>query len=270
MSGLLVKTVRETWLATLLFGAGLLTAMALLTYILPQVQANISDVLAKMPLVKMLVRAMLGADIGEEINARMMQAILWVHPVVLTLTWGHVIVLCTRVPAGEIDHGTIDILLGLPVSRWTLYLCESAVWLLSGTCVLALGLTGHLLTAPAMAVDVRPDRVEVALIMLNLGCVYVAVGGITWLVSTLSDRRGHAIAVVFAIVLASFLLNFLAHFWEPAKQIEFLSVMDYYRPAEILRSRHVPVADITTLLLVGGATWALGGQVLSRRSICTV
>lgn len=270
MRGLLIKALRETWLATLLFGAGLSLAMGLLTYILPQVQANISDVLAKMPFVKTLVQAIVGADLGEQINARMMQSILWVHPVVLTLAWGHQIVVCTRVPAGEIDRGTIDILLGLPVSRRTVYLSESAAWLLSGTTVLLLGLLGHLITAPAMSVDVRPDRLELAIIMLNFWCVYVGVGGLTLFVSAMSDRRGHAIAVVFAIVLASFLLNFLAQFWEPAKRIVFLSVMDYYRPAEILQSRSVPVADIATLLVVGGAAWVLGGLVFSRRSICTV
>jgi len=46
------------------------------------------------------------------------------------------------------------------------------------------------------------------LVMANFFGVYLAVGGIAFLVSALSDRRGRAMAVVFAIVLASFLLNF--------------------------------------------------------------
>jgi hypothetical protein len=46
--------------------------------------------------------------------------------------------------------------------------------------------------------------------------------------------------------------------------------MDYYRPAEILRTGSAPIRDMATLLIVGGTAWMLGGQVLARRSICTV
>ena len=268
--GLFAKTIRETWLATLLFGGGLLLAMALLTHVLPQVQQGLDTVFTEMPFVRMLVNALLGADLGKEITSQVMQAILWVHPVVLALVWAHEIVFCTRVPAGEIDRGTIDILLGLPVSRRTVYFCETAIWLLSGAIVLALGLAGHLLRAPGMPVEMRPAMSRIVLVMINFYCVYIAVGGVTFLVSAFSDRRGRAVAIVFTIVLASFLVNFLARFWEPAGQIAFLSVMEYYQPANTLRTGAFATGNVITLLVVGGVTWLIGGEVFARRSICTL
>jgi len=268
--GLFAKTIRETWLATLLFGGGLLLAMALLTHILPQVQEGLNTVFSEMPFVGMLVNALLGTDMGQEITPQVMSAILWVHPVVLTLVWAHEITFCTRVPAGEIDRGTIDILLGLPVSRRTVYLSETAVWLASGAIVLSLGLVGHLIRAPGMPDEVRPAMSRIVLVMINFYCVYITIGGVTFFVSALSDRRGRAVAVVFAIVLASFLVNFLARFWEPAEQIAFLSVMEYYQPANTLRTGAFPVGDAITLLVVGIATWLLGSEVFARRSICTL
>ena len=268
--GLFAKTILETWLATLLFGGGLLLAMALLTHILPQVQEGLNTVFTEMPFVRMLVNALLGADLGNEITSEVMQAILWVHPVVLALVWAHEIVFCTRVPAGEIDRGTIDILLGLPVSRRTVYLSETAIWLLSGVVVLALGLVGHLIRSPGMPAEMRPPMSRIFLVMVNFYCVYIAIGGVTFLVSALSDRRGRAVAIVFAIVLGSFLVNFLARFWEPAEQIAFLSVMQYYQPAGTLRTGQFPSGDAITLLVVGGIAWLLGGEVFARRSICTL
>jgi ABC-type transport system involved in multi-copper enzyme maturation permease subunit len=268
--GLLSKTLRETWGTTALFGGGLMLAMALLTYILPQLQQEIRDVLAKMPFVNLIFKAVLGLDVGEEITAQMLQAVLWVHPVVLALVWGHEIVFCTRVPAGEIDRGTIDILLGLPVSRRAVYLCETAAGLLSGVFVLLWGVAGHHLALPAMPVEMRPPWPRVVMVLANLVCVYVAVGGIAFCVSALSDRRGRALGLVFGLVLGSFLLNFLAYFWEPAQQIAFLSVMHYYQPADVLRSGQVPWADMFTLLAVGGAAWSCGSEIFARRSICTV
>src|SRR5688572_6278691 len=110
--------------------------MSLLTFVLPRVQEGINDVLLRLPFVKSLIAALLGIDVEGELTAQLMQSILWVHPVVLALIWAHEIILCTRVPAGEIDRGTVDLLLGLPVSRFKVYVAETLVWLMSGVVVL--------------------------------------------------------------------------------------------------------------------------------------
>jgi ABC-2 type transport system permease protein len=121
-----------------------------------------------------------------------------------------------------------------------------------------------------MPPEMRPPLSRAMLVEVNLYCVYMAVGGIAFLVSALSDRRGRAMAVVFGIVLASFLLNFLAQFWMPARQVSFLGVMQYYQPAQILQNGTLSLRDIAVLLSVGASTWLVGGEVLCRRSICTV
>jgi ABC-type transport system involved in multi-copper enzyme maturation permease subunit len=268
--GLVSKTLHEVWLMTMLFGCALLAIMALLTYVLPQFQEGMSEVLDQIPFAKAFVSALLGTELGDEINARTMQVLLWVHPTVLALLWAHAIVFCTRMPAGEIDRGTIDVLLGLPASRRAVYFCEVAVWLVAGLFVLVMGLLGHRLMSPAIPAEMRPTLTDVLPVITNLYCVYAAVGGIALLVSALCNHRGRAVAVAFAIVVASFLLTFVAQFWEPAKRIAFVSVMEYYRPAEILLSGAFPTRDVATLLSVGGAALLVGGEVVARRSICTV
>ncbi len=90
------------------------------------------------------------------------------------------------------------------------------------------------------------------------------------MVSSLSNRRGRAFSVVFALVLVSFLVNFLAQLWEPAKSLAFLSVLDYYQPLLILRSSSWPVANMLTLLTVGVLFWLAGMLIFARRDICTV
>lgn len=270
MRGLIAKTFHEVWLMTLLFGAALLAVNALLTYVLPQVQQGLDGVFDQSPLVRSMLTALLGTELGDKITARTMQAFLWVHPVVLSLIWAHEIAFCTRVPAGEIDRGTIDVLLGLPVSRRTLYCCESLAWLSTGLVILLMGFAGHRLSAPTMPEQMRPELTRAALVLVNLYCVYVAVGGIAFLASAIADRRGRAMAAVFAIVLASFLLNFVAQFWAPAQQVAFLGVLEYYQPAVILQGGGFPLRDAAILLAVGGSAWAIAGEVFARRDICTV
>lgn len=270
MRGLLNKTLHEVWLMTLLFGCALLAVMALLTYVLPQFQEGMSELFDQLPFVKSLIDALLGTDVGEEITTRTMQVLLWVHPTVLVLLWAHAIVFCTRMPAGEIDRGTIDFLLGLPASRRAVYFGEVAVWLSAGVFMLLMGLLGHRLMSTVMPAETRPALGDVLPAIVNLYCVYVAVGGLTLLVSASSNHRGRAIGVAFGIVLASFLLNFIAQFWEPAQAIAFASVMEYYRPAEILQSGNFPTRDVATLLIIGGAAVVAGGEIVARRSISTV
>ena len=270
MRGMLLKIFYEVWVTTLLCGVGLLIIKALLTYILPQVVEGMSEIFQQMPFVKSLITALLGSEVGDQITARTMQAFLWVHPVVLALVWGHEITICTRMPAGEIDRGTIDVLLGWPLSRRQIYCCESIVWFVSGAIIICMGWLGHRLAAPAMPDAMRPEPVRVAMVMANLFCVYLAVGGMAFLVSALSDRRGRAIAIVFALVLASFLLNFVAQFWHPAKHIAFMSVMQYYQPAETLTSGQFPFRDLAVLASAGAVTWLLGCEIFARRSVATV
>lgn len=270
MYGLLTKAFRETWLMTLLFGVGIFLVLGLLTHVLPQIQESIADVFKEIPFAKALFSAMLGTEVGAEVTAQSMQSFLWVHPTFLMLVWGFEVIFCTRMPVGEIDRGTVDLLFGLPVSRRKVFLCETFIWLASGIWLLFMALAGHWLIAPLLPNVIRPDFSVTFKVLLNFYCVYIAVGGIGFFIASVSNYRSRAIGTFFGILLASFLLNFLAQFWEFARQIAFLSVMSYYRPAQTILSTEFPVSNLLILLGIGGIAWAAAGEVMARRSLCSV
>ncbi|HIE98004.1 MAG TPA: hypothetical protein EYG03_07040 [Planctomycetes bacterium] len=270
MKGLLRKIFLEVRWPVLFLAIGLALVMALLTGLLPKVLGDIDKVFEKLPFVKPLITALLGMDPGDAFTAQMMQAFLWVHPTVLSLLWAHELMYCSRMPAGEIDRGSVDFLLGLPVSRWKLYLTETTGWILSGLFILSAGFVGHWLASSALEPRMRPGAFATFSIMANLMAVYLAVGGLAFMVSCSSDRRGRAVGIMFAILLMSFLLNFIAQFWDPAKTVSFLSVMQYYRPAVVIQSGQFPVRDICILVGLASVFWIAGGVIFRRRSICTV
>ena len=181
--GIILKSVRETWVTTLLFGLGLFTMMAAVTAIIPQFQDSMTDVMQAMPFVRTIISSLFGVDPDEELTAQLMQSLLWIHPIVLTLTWAHTIVICTRVPAGEIDRGTIDLLLGLPISRRGVYIGETIVWAASGFVFLMFGELGHLTAQAMISVDDPPQMLDTIRIMTNLYALYLAVGGLALLCS---------------------------------------------------------------------------------------
>jgi ABC-type transport system involved in multi-copper enzyme maturation permease subunit len=194
----------------------------------------------------------------------------WVHPVPLALVWAHAIFSCTRVPAGEVDRGTADVLLSLPVSRWDVFLAETLVWLGCGAAILAAALGGNLLGSLGLPSAQRPELPRLLIVLLNLFCLYWAVGGFTALVSSFSSRRGRAMTLVFLVLLALFLLNYLAQFWQPLEKIAFLSPLHYHRPVETLSGGAWPWKDIAILLGAGAVMWIAGGAVFARRDLCTV
>jgi len=105
------------------------------------------------------------------------------------------------------------------------------------------------------------------IILINLYCLYLAVGGLAWLISSLSDRRGNAITVLFVILLALFLLNYLAQFWQPLSKFVFLSPLHFHRPINVLATGAWPVRDMAVLLAAGCALWISGGVVFARRDL---
>jgi len=265
--GLCLRAWREVWPTTLVLGLVLAGAEAILAYALPKFGSQFGREWLQMEFARSIVQAMLGTEIADRIGPQMFQSIAWVHPVPLALTWAHALLCCTRVPAGEIDRGTADILLGLPVSRWEVFFSETAVWLAAGALILGAMLGGNFLGSLALPPEQRPQFQRLFIILVNLYALCLAVGGLAWLISSLSDRRGKAITILFVILLALFLLNYLAQFWRPLSKFVFLSPLYFHRPIHVLATGTWPVRDIAVLLGAGSALWIIGGVVFARRDL---
>lgn len=268
--GLLHKVLREILPTTLLIGAALFLVEIILAYVLPRFQQQFSQQMAAMPFFQTVMKALLGTDVSAGIGPEVLLSLAWVHPVVLALLWTHAILAGTRVPAGEVDRGTIDILLGLPVSRWQVLTAETLVAAGGAVLIVGAAVAGHLLGASGAPAEHRIAAARLPAIGANLVALHLAVAGVSSLVSSFCDRRGRAAAVAVAVVLASFLLNYLAQFWEPARRVAFLGVLDYVRPVTIIRTGQWPLRDLAVLVGVGAACWTVGGVVFARRDLCTV
>jgi hypothetical protein len=149
-------------------------------------------------------------------------------------------------------------------------LSETLVWLACGAALLAAALSGNILGGLALPPAQRPQLSRILLVLLNFFCLYGAVGGLAWLVSSLSNRRGRAMTIVFLILLALFLLNYLAAFWQPLEKFAFLSPLHYHRPVDVLGNGAWPWKDLGVLTAAGGILWLAGGVVFARRDLCTV
>jgi ABC-type transport system involved in multi-copper enzyme maturation permease subunit len=270
--GIILKSIRETGPATLLFGLVLLAVEMAFNFVLPTFQEQISTMLPQMKLFQNMIKALTGAAMPPDLaglGPEVLQSLCWAHPVVLVAVWAHAAIICTRVPASEIERGTIDVLLGLPISRASLFVSESFVWMLSGAALLVFAFVGHRLGSSLGPTELRPALPRVMIVLANLWCLYLAVGGFSWLLSSYCSRRGPAAATVFVVLVVTFVINYLAQFWEPLRKIVWLSLLKYYRPLLVLQDGRVPWVDMAVLLALAALMWGIAAAIFSRRDIST-
>jgi len=270
IGGLVSKTIREIALATWLFAMSLATMEGMFAAILPTFMSQAAEHWLQVSFVRKIISGVLGADVEAATAITAAAAIAWSHPIVVTMLWAQGIMTCTRLPAGEVDRGTIDTLLGLPVSRARLYVVDTLAPFLGGVFIVAMGVVGSVIGSRFVGPEQRFPTAVVHIITVNLFAEYVLVAGAACLVSSLSTRRGRAIGVVFAFVLASYVMHFLTPFWAFAKSIAPLNLLSYYQPMAILREGTWPIGDIAVLFGCGIAMWVAGAIIFNRRDICTV
>jgi len=267
--GLMLKAAREALSITVIC-AGLLFLMEVfLAYALPEFEEQLAGGLMQIAFLERIISAILGTEVGTQLSGEAFASIVWVHPTILALVWAHALIHCTRMLAGEIDRGTADLLLTLPVSRWELLVSETVVWVASGAVVLMSVFAGNVIGILVVSGPGDLSYGVRGITLVNLAALYLAVGGMAWFISSMSDRRGVALTTLFSLLVVSLLVNYLAQFWRPAERVSFLSILNYYRPMDIFQQASWPLGDIAVLLAVGVTFWIAAGKVLTRRNIHT-
>jgi ABC-type transport system involved in multi-copper enzyme maturation permease subunit len=168
---------------------------------------------------------------------------------------------------GEIDQGTADLLLSLPLSRSTIYVNTSLVWIVAAALLSSTAWFGLWLGNLVFPLRTTINFPRMAIAAVNLFALYLAIGGVASLISASSNRRGVAIGVLLALLLFSYLTNFLASFIDFFRTIGFLGLLEYYHPVEAVRDGTWPVRNLLILLAVAVAGWTGGLLVFRGRDV---
>jgi ABC-2 type transport system permease protein len=219
------------------------------------------------PLLRTLATVALGADPSGDLTPTTLATIGLGHPVLYALVWTWLLTLGSGAISGEIGRGTADLLFTLPVRRRVVYASATVPWVL-GAAVLSfvplLGLRAGawLIPLPAPFEYERLFPVAVNFFALNL-----SIGGAAMLISSLCTRRGSAVAIVLAGLLASDLMNFISLFWEGIRPLSRLGFLHYYRMLPAVRSAAIPWGDVAILLTFGAICWTAGLIWFARRDV---
>jgi ABC-2 type transport system permease protein len=198
-------------------------------------------------------------------------SIAFTHPLVLILLCVFAIAVASRALAGEIERGTIDLLLAAPVTRTQLALASFAAFAAG----LALLLLGHWagLRLGLQWTGIRPPAQTLpglGYAGLNLAALLLCVGGYSFLCSALASERGRAAGLAAGITVAFYFVNVLAQLWEKARFMQSFSIFYYLRPLPLLTRGAPAWGDLALLGGLAAVTLLASLWVFARRDIATV
>jgi ABC-2 type transport system permease protein len=233
-----------------------------------------------------VMEALIGGDNVDVKNALDVLTIGYVHPLAQTILCVWAIGRAAGAITGEIDRGTMELLLAQPLARTQVVLAHLGVdlvvipilclamwagsWLgvawfgeivdtLPPTSTSAAPMTDLLKLMPAADGTPRPHVMQVNPMVLwralpQVAALLFAVSGVTLWLSSRGRFRGRVLGLAIGVMLVQFLVNLIGQLWPAVAPLRPLTLFFYYQPQQAILKQQWNV-DV-------GAAWQLG-QVVS-------
>jgi ABC-2 type transport system permease protein len=166
--------------------------------------------------------------------------------------------------AGEEEHGTLDVLLANPLSRWRVVLDKFAA-LVVLTLVLGLALwLGLAVSAAPVHMDLNLGRLAAA--TLSAVLLGVAFGALALAVGAATGKRGLSTALASVVGIVAYFLNSLAPLVASLQPYRKLSMLYYYIGSDPLRNG-LNLGHAAVLVGVSALLLVLAMLVFQRRDV---
>jgi ABC-2 type transport system permease protein len=218
-----------------------------------------------------ILKTMLGGEQISFFRVSDMLTIAYVHPVVQTIFCIWAVGRASSAIAGEIDRGTMELLLAQPLARFRVVLAHLCLDLLTIP-LLCLSMWGGL-SLGIKLVDLKDvdslSQIETMVAidpsifgppLWNVGALLFAVSGYTMCLSAWGRSRGRVLGLAVLITLLQFLINVVGQLWDAVAPLRPFTVFYYYQPQQIILQHR---------WTVGVQTWN-GGQPLFSVNVLVV
>lgn len=263
------KTTRDSASLLLASSLGIVAFVVLFVWAMIDMGEKLMAFLSQMGFLRKIFEFSFGIDISREVSITILLAVCFTHALVLMLSWTVVIATTSRVTAGEIERGTADLLLTLPVRRSEVYISATLFWLLASLLLSMCPLVGLWIGISIFETKEVVFIVRFVKPAFNFFFLLLAIGGISSMISSCIDRRGLAVSTTVGMLLVSVVLNFIEPFITSIEKIRFLGLLNYFRPVDVVRLGEWPVMEMVVLLVLAVVSWSIGLIVFGRKDIPT-
>jgi ABC-2 type transport system permease protein len=190
-------------------------------------------------------------------------AFTWIHPLFIGLGAAFVVSRATDALAGEIERGSIYLLLSRPMPRWSLVVGRAAEMVVGAGVIALAGWLGLVLGAQTLPYPLPLAPYGLAALMAWL--VFAALGGVAFLIAALCSRTSVSAGLGTAWTLIAFVLDVIPAVAE--SPLGRLNPWHHYFPQAVVASGHLDPVGVLVLLawLAGGVGAAV--SVFGRRDM---
>lgn len=172
-------------------------------------------------------------------------------------------------PVAEIESGLMDLQLSRPIARHSIITRTVLSLVGSVAVVLALMIAGtwsglNLLAPPGVR---WPAPALVHSLAANLGLLALAWGAVAMAMGAGARRRGPVSARCSLLALVTFLLDYVARAWKPARSIGWLSPFRYFDPMDLLLGKPLLLKNVLVLAAIFAVCVVLSYAIFSRRDV---
>lgn len=212
------------------------------------------------------LQSVFGDQLAAALSAPGILAFGWDHPVAHAVGAALAIGLATRAVAGELENGTLELVLSQPLSRGA-YLAGQVGYALAALAAVTLaGVFGTVVGLKVFNLDVR-DPVRLLKLAVCFFLLQAAWYGLGLLFSVFGREAGRVAGAGFMLVLLSYIAQAVGRLLPGAAFLLPYSLHSYYAPRSILMDNVLAGRSVAVLGAVSLVGLTLAAACFIRRDI---
>lgn len=167
--------------------------------------------------------------------------------------------------AGEIERGTMSIMLSLPVSRLKIFLSKYLAGILMLVIFCTVSIVSIFPLASVMDLKIQTDHIwMVTLISFLFGWVILSAG---MMVSSFASERSKVYFTIGGTLLVMYVFNIVSGLIESAEKLQYGSLFYYYAPSDALVKGEIDSLAVIVMAGTAIVCTIIGAIAFTRRDI---
>ncbi|MHC4244409.1 MAG: hypothetical protein ACYSU4_18540 [Planctomycetota bacterium] len=212
------------------------------------------------------VKSILGGDALQAGNVSGLIAIGYNHPLVLLLYMLFAVGIPTGLLAGEVQKGTMELILSRHVAKIHTYICAGLITITGMFALVMVMFIGTIIATNIYDFGEAIPLYTFFKAAINGGLLASAVGGIA-LLAAACFQRNTAVWLTTAYLVVNYFVSIIAEWWPLMKWLKPTTIFYYVDGGKIFKESTWPISDMCVLLSILIISTLLGGIIWSRRDL---
>ena len=219
-----------------------------------------------MDMLPSFVKAFFGGEVLQAGNVEGLIAMGYQHPLVMLLYMLFAVGVPTGLLAGEVQKGTMELILSRYVSKIHVYICAGLITVTGMFLLVLVMFSGTIVATNLYNFEQEISLYSFFKVAINGGILASAVGGIA-LMAAACFRRNTAVWVTVAYLVVNYFVSIFAEWWPKLKFLNPATIFNYVDGPKIFRNPGWPLRDMFILFSLLTVSSIIGGLIWHRRDL---